>query len=266
MRVHREIRVTRDDAPGKRRDFLRQASLAGLGSLVAADLALSAGAPASAEEPDPAPAPAPSQAPALSPSVDGAAAIYYSLGPGEAAFVEAMVEHMCPADAWSAGGVDCGLAAYIDRQLAGPFGKGAGRYHQGPFRQGKPQMGLQLPLTPEQFFKSGLAAVDAVCVRERGAAFAQLAPADAEAVLNAVADGRMTDQRLPLGSWFNELVYPLFIEACFADPIYGGNRDAVFWKMLGYPGLPATHTLDMVRYRGKPYPGALSPKSIGDFT
>jgi gluconate 2-dehydrogenase gamma chain len=48
--------------------------------------------------------------------------------------------------------------------------------------------------------------------------------------------------------------------------MYGGNRDAVFWKMLGYPGLPATHTVDMVRYRGKPYPDAKHPKSIIDFS
>jgi gluconate 2-dehydrogenase gamma chain len=76
----------------------------------------------------------------------------------------------------------------------------------------------------------------------------------------------MTDARLPLASWFNEIIHPLFSEACFADPIYGGNRDAVFWKMIGYPGLPATHSVDMVRYRGKPYPGAKNPKSIIDFS
>ena len=76
----------------------------------------------------------------------------------------------------------------------------------------------------------------------------------------------MTDYRLPLASWFNDIIYPLFVEACFADPMYGGNRGAVFWKMIGYPGLPATHTIDMVRYRGKPYPGAQNPKSIGDFS
>ena len=76
----------------------------------------------------------------------------------------------------------------------------------------------------------------------------------------------MTDERLPLASWFEELAYPLFIEACFADPIYGGNRNAVFWKLVGYPGLPATYALDMARYRGKPHPGAKAPKSIDDFS
>jgi gluconate 2-dehydrogenase gamma chain len=62
------------------------------------------------------------------------------------------------------------------------------------------------------------------------------------------------------------LVYPLFSQACFADPIYGGNYNKVFWRMIGYPGLPATHTIDMVQFRGKPFPGGKAPKSIADFS
>jgi hypothetical protein len=38
--------------------------------------------------------------------------------------------------------------------------------------------------------------------------------------------------------------------------MYGGNRGKVFWKMIGYPGLPAAYGIDMVRYRGKPHPRA----------
>jgi gluconate 2-dehydrogenase gamma chain len=81
------------------------------------------------------------------------AAGYTSLSPEEAAFTEAMVNVMCPADSFTPSGVDCGLAIYIDRQLAGSFGKGAKRYLRGPWAQGKPQHGYQLPLTPEQYFK-----------------------------------------------------------------------------------------------------------------
>ena len=71
---------------------------------------------------------------------------------------------------------------------------------------------------------------------------------------------------MPLGQWFNELVYPLFTQACYADPLYGGNRGKVFWKLIGYPGLPAFHTANMVTYRGKAFPGAADPKSIQDFS
>jgi gluconate 2-dehydrogenase gamma chain len=247
--------MVNDKKQTDRRNFLLQAGLAGVASLApAAHSAASAALGSHAAVGSPA---------ALwSPAAD----TYHSLGPEEAGFIEALVNVMCPADELSPSGVDCGLAMYIDRQLAGPYGKGDGRYQRGPFRHGKPQLGMQLPLTPEQFCKAGIAAVDAACVRDRGAPFAALGAAEADAVLVDIAGGRVTDERLPLASWFNDIVYPLFVEACFADPMYGGNRNAVFWKMIGYPGLPANHALDMVRYRGKPYPGAGNPKSIGDFS
>ena len=233
----------------KRRSFLKQASLAGVASLTSLSLpAQTAPATPTTAKPEP------------------PASIYLSLGPDEAAFIEALVNVLCPADEFSPNGVDCGLAAYIDRQLAGPYGQGDRRYLRGPFKHGKPELGLQLPLTPEQFCEAGIAAVNLACVRDHGTSFDQLPPASAEAVLRDIEAGRMTDARLPLASWFNEIILPLFSEACFADPIYGGNRDAVFWKMIGYPGLPATHTVDMVRYRGKPYPGAKNSKSIIDFS
>jgi len=191
---------------------------------------------------------------------------YESLGPDEAAFVEAMVNVMCPADSLTPNGVDCGLAVFIDRQLAGGFGKGERLYMHGPWKKGKPQHGYQLPLTPEQFFKAGVAAVNEVCRNKFGKEFADLSPSDADNLLHDLAANKVEYPRLPLDSWFNELVYPLFIEACFADPIYGGNNGKVFWKMIGYPGLPATHTHDMVEFRGKPYPQAKEPKGIGDFS
>jgi len=90
--------------------------------------------------------------------------------------------------------------------------------------------------------------------------------AEADDFLKDAQSDRVRSDGVSLALWFNEVIYRLFVEACFADPMYGGNRNAVFWKMIGYPGLPATHALDMVRYRGKPYPGANTPKSIADFT
>jgi gluconate 2-dehydrogenase gamma chain len=209
---------------------------------------------------------APAVAEPAAPSLPAPEAGYQSLGPDEAGFVEAMVNIMCPADSLTPGGVDCGLAVYIDRQLAGSFGKGERLYMHGPWRQGKPQHGYQLPLTPEQFFKAGVAAVNDAAQKKFGKDFSDLSPAEADAFLHDLADGKVSDDRVPLGQWFNELVYPLFVQACFADPIYGGNVGKVFWKMIGYPGLPATHTHDMVDFRGKPFPGAQDPKSIADFS
>lgn len=191
---------------------------------------------------------------------------YQSLSPDEAAFTEALVNVMCPADGLTPNGVACGLASFFDRQLAGGFGRGDRLYRQPPVRSGKPQAGYQLPLTPEQFYKAGVEATQAACRSRFGTGLEDLEAARADAFLQDIAAGKVDGGRVPLAQWFNELVYPLFAQACFADPLYGGNRGKVFWKLIGYPGLPAFHTQNMVTYRGRPFPGAADPKSIQDFS
>jgi gluconate 2-dehydrogenase gamma chain len=190
---------------------------------------------------------------------------YLSLGPSEAQFVEALIITMCPADELTPDGVTCGLAVFIDRQLSGSFGKGERLYLRGPWRKGKPQHGYQLPLTPEQHFKAGIAAAERACMARHGKRFASLTAEQANAFLQDVAAANVSDPDVSLQQWFNELVYPLFTQACFADPVYGGNRDKVFWTMLGYPGLPATHARDIAQFRDRAYPGAKTPKSMNDF-
>jgi gluconate 2-dehydrogenase gamma chain len=248
-------RIPENEQGSERRTFLKQvAGVAGgapfVSSVVGVGAALAA-KPSAAQQPAPAAAP-----------FSG----YLSLSADEGAFVEAMVNVMCPADDFTPNGVDCGLAIYIDRQLAGDFGKAVKRYMRGPWQEGKPQMGYQLPLTPEQFFKAGVEAAQGACKAKHGKPFDQVAAADADAFLRELAGGKVSDPRVSLAGWFNGLVYPLFTQACFADPIYGGNYGKVFWKMIGYPGLPATNTINMVQYRGKPFPGASDPKSIADFS
>src|SRR5206468_5192751 len=49
---------------------------------------------------------------------------YQFLGWDEAAFTEALVDHMWPADQLSPAGTELGIAVFIDRQLAGAFGQG----------------------------------------------------------------------------------------------------------------------------------------------
>ncbi len=61
----------------------------------------------------------------------------------EAATVEAFVDRLIPADDLSPGGKDCGCAVFIDRQLAGPYGRFDGYYMSGPFQDGTKQQGPQ---------------------------------------------------------------------------------------------------------------------------
>ena len=59
-------------------------------------------------------------------------------------------------------------------------------------------------------------------------------------------------------------LYQTVIEGMFSDPIYGGNRDKASWKMVGYPGLPATYKEEIKTYFGKKYDKP--PRSIADFS
>jgi gluconate 2-dehydrogenase gamma chain len=53
--------------------------------------------------------------------------------PSEAATVEALVDRLIPPDPQTPGGKDCGCAVFIDRQLAGPYGRNEAFYMTGPF-------------------------------------------------------------------------------------------------------------------------------------
>lgn len=191
---------------------------------------------------------------------------YQCLSLDEAALTEALVDHMWPKDSLGPSGTELGIATFIDRQLAGAFGNGDRLYMQGPFRKGKPQQGYQLPMTPQAHYKAGAAAFDQACRARFNKSFDRLASADRESFLSDVAGGKLTGGNVALNEWFNGLVYPLFTQGAFADPIYGGNRDKAAWKMIGYPGLPALYAQDVLRWRGKRHPRSATPQSIQDMS
>ena len=52
---------------------------------------------------------------------------------------------------------------FIDRQLAGPYGRNEAFYMMGPFQEGTKQQGPQSALTTAQQYRSALAAFDIAC-------------------------------------------------------------------------------------------------------
>src|SRR5262245_50118657 len=86
------------------------------------------------------------------------AAGYAFLNLEEAAFVEAVVDHIVPADEVSPKGTDLGVNIYIDRALAGAWGKGERLYLQGPWKRGATSKGYQLSLTTAQLCSGGVTA------------------------------------------------------------------------------------------------------------
>jgi gluconate 2-dehydrogenase gamma chain len=181
----------------------------------------------------------------------------------EAAFLSAAYDTIIPADRLSPSGTDCGLVAYVDRQLAGAWGNGARLYRSGPFIQGKSEQGYQLPLTPREFFAAGIKAANEWTRKTYGMEFDRLSPADREAALKTMEASKAEFAGVN-GKQFFEAVLQSAMEGFFADPIYGGNRNKISWRMVGYPGLPAAYADKALEYRGKKV--LIEPQSIADFS
>jgi gluconate 2-dehydrogenase gamma chain len=235
-----------------RRGFLKGAGAAG----AAAATVLTGGA--SGPEPAQAQSPAPQTEPELA-----AAEAYLTLTAPEAAFLSAAYDTFIPADGLSPSGTDCGLVIYMDRQLAGAWGNGAHLYRAGPFMEGKPEQGYQLPLTPREYFAAGIKAANAWSRKTYGKDFDPLPPADRDAALKLMEAGRAEFADFNAKRFF-EALYQSAMEGFFADPMYGGNRNKVSWRMVGYPGLPATYADKALEYRGKKV--LIEPQSIVDFS
>jgi len=107
---------------------------------------------------------------------------------------------------------------------------------QGPFAQGTPQQGLQAQATPAQTYRAALKSLDTyVRAHFGGKSFAALASADQDAVISGLEHSTIVLDGAE-GKRFFELLLQNTMEGFFADPLYGGNRDMVGWKMVGFPG------------------------------
>jgi gluconate 2-dehydrogenase gamma chain len=186
-----------------------------------------------------------------------------ALNETEFAFVVAAVDTLIPADELSPSGSDCGVAVFIDRQLASAWGGGAKMYRSGPFVKGKPEQGYQLPLTPGEYLTTGIAAANDWCRQTYGRDFDRLDPDKRVEALKTMEAGKAEFADFSSRAFFGRLL-EMTMQGFFADPIYGGNRNKTGWKMIGFPGLPATYANLFEEYRDKPY--IVEPQSIADFS
>lgn len=189
---------------------------------------------------------------------------YAFLNLEEAAFIEALVDHMIPADELSPKGTDIGINIYIDRALASGWGKGERLYMQGPWGRGVPSQGYQLPLTPAELYRVGIAAANGACVKTYGKPFDKITADQRQEFLLAWQAGKVTFENGPPPRVFFGQVYSNVIEGMFSDPIYGGNRDKAGWKMIGFPGVIAVHAQNVEKFRDKAY--TANPVSIADMS
>jgi gluconate 2-dehydrogenase gamma chain len=162
----------------------------------------------------------------------------------ERAFIVAATSRLIPTDDTGPGAKEADVVTFIDRQLAGPYGRGDGWYLEGPFAAGTIEQGWQTNLTPAQLYRMSIHAVDTYCTRTfSGVIFARISDEQQDVVLRGLQRGEIALGDLSAKTFF-QLLHQNTIEGFFSDPAHGGNRDFVGWKMISYPG---------VRYDWRPW-------------
>jgi gluconate 2-dehydrogenase gamma chain len=134
------------------------------------------------------------------------------LNDDHAATVTAFAERLMPGAPGKPGATDAGVLNYIDLALAGAYAD------------------------QQDFYRRGLAALDAHCRATYGKPFAQLTAAQQDETITALEGGKATGFTWPSAQAFFNTVRTHTMEGMFADPVYGGNKDFAGWVLIGFPG------------------------------
>ncbi|WP_461349259.1 gluconate 2-dehydrogenase subunit 3 family protein [Bradyrhizobium sp. USDA 4451] len=171
----------------------------------------------------------------------------------EARAMEAIVDRIIPPDPETPGGKDAGCAVFIDRQLKGAYGANEGLYMLGPYIKGSKEQGPQSQTPHAELYRKGLAELDAFCRSSQGGKpFAELSADQQDAVLKKIEAGEAKFDGVDAQGFFDTLLKDV-PEGFFSDPIHGGNRDMVGWKMIGFPGIRYDYR-DWVKRHNERYP------------
>lgn len=196
-----------------RRKFLVRAAV-GAGAVAGAGLVPDA--LAQKHEPHTAGRPAHTDAPGMSHEGGERRGAFFNADDAET--VAAIAERIMPDAPGKPGAREAGVLNYIDLALAGAYSE------------------LQ------DFYRRGLASLDAYCRKALSAPFARLDAAKQDEVLIALEEGKAEGFTWPTSQEFFNTLRVQTVEGMFADPLYGGNKNFSGWRLVGFPGAQAVFT------------------------
>lgn len=201
----------------------------------------------------------------LAPDTPPSSAILRTFTPHEARTIEALTARILPGTPEDPGAREAGVVIYIDNMLAYQEGFVESTYREPPFAEiyegDEPpesddsfqtvwvaadqieRYGYQAILSPREVYRLGIIAVDTYSRSQFDAPFISLSDADQDSIIEAMVNGDATTgfEQISAQSFFTVLRRHT-AEGMFSDPAYGGNRDMVGWKLIGYPGAQRAYT------------------------
>ncbi|TVY10423.1 gluconate 2-dehydrogenase subunit 3 family protein [Paenibacillus cremeus] len=206
-----------------------------------------------------APAPSPSPAPQAQASVDfNVAPMFFNQA--QMAIAEAAAERIFPKDESGPGAAELGVAFYIDHQLASPWGVNARTYRMGPFVKGEVTQGDYLSIQRHELITMGLQSLEDTSKSKYSKSFVELAPEEQDAILTSMEKGEINVVNGVTGKTFFNQFRVLVMEGVYSDPLYGGNKNMLGWKMRKYPG----NQMSYAEIMDKDQFVAMEPRSLHD--
>lgn len=165
----------------------------------------------------------------------------------QARTVEAIAEQVIPGSSEDPGATEAGVVYYIDRALSG------------------------FSINLQQVYRVGLRELDVFCSQRYSTQFTDLSVEQQRAVLRLLLGPEVMDTGggllfSPEDQWHSEIpldegsdvgfaiLHRLFavirehtVEGYFGDPVYGGNRNAVGWRLVGFPGAQWGYTAEQMK-------------------
>jgi gluconate 2-dehydrogenase gamma chain len=202
--------------------------------------------------------------------------------PFQAAIVQAAAARLIPTDDNGPGATEAGVVYFIDRQLAKQTMGFRGREYQlGPFATGEPTQGDQSALSVGERFRIGIFGLQSYAQETFDKGFVDCTAEEQDQLLTDLSEGRPEDfggtslQAAPLttaptggaqispdvqavvtvgATAFFNLLLQWTMAGFFCDPVQGGNRDMVGWKLVGFPGAHISYA-DQIENYNQPFEG-----------
>ncbi|HLS35270.1 MAG TPA: gluconate 2-dehydrogenase subunit 3 family protein [Bacillota bacterium] len=155
--------------------------------------------------------------------------------------LEAATERIFPEDDNGPGAIGLGVPYFIDKQLAGPYGSNKYDYMQGPAQEVEGVSTYQTLMTRGEVFLEGLRKLNAESESRHGESFYDLDGEAQDELLSEMESGDIELVGVKAQTFFG-LLRQMTIEGAYADPLYGGNKDMMGWKMKEHPGVRASYS------------------------
>jgi gluconate 2-dehydrogenase gamma chain len=205
---------------------------------------------------------------------------YMYFVPYQAAIIRTAAARLIPTDDLGPGAEEAGVVFFIDRELASLKYYRGRAYQQGPFVDGAPTQGDQSGLDMPGRFRLGIEGMDIYAQQLYGQGYAGLSAEQQDRILSDMQHGipdtfdGASIQSAPFtpapsgteagiavagqagvgAKAFFDLLLAYTIAGFFSDPVHGGNRDMVGWKLIGFPGAHISYSDQILNY-GQPFTG-----------